>query len=69
MAWLALVPFVAFALAFLVGLVFLLWFAKRLKITETQTKAGQASRYLGHAAGRKARRPAGEHPRLSWLPA
>jgi len=45
MAWLALVPFVAFALAFLVGVVFLLWFAKRLKITKTQTKAGQAMHF------------------------
>jgi hypothetical protein len=42
MAWLALVPFVAFALAFFIGLVFVLWFVKRVKITETQTKGGEA---------------------------
>ena len=51
--WLALVPFIAFAAAFLVGLVFVVWLAKRVKITETETKAGkgqpfgQPTRYIG----------------------
>ena len=43
--WLALVPFVAFAAAFLVGLVFVVWLAERVKITETETKAGKASHF------------------------
>lgn len=42
MAWLALVPVVAFALAFFIGLVLVLWFVKRVKISKTQTKGGEA---------------------------
>lgn len=40
--WLALVPFAAFALAFLVGAVALWFIAKHTTVTETQTKAGEA---------------------------
>jgi hypothetical protein len=38
--WLALVPFAAFAVAFLAGGVALWFIAKRTKISQTDTKSG-----------------------------
>lgn len=66
--WLALVPFAAFALAFLAGAVALWYIAKHTTITQTQTKAGKAL-HLEAPFGTLDVKPEGKpDPRLAELP-